>query len=162
MQATPLSLHRTFPLSWNILSCPSWANVSLTQRVSKCSLFRAGLVRVTSVVLNCYSASCFCSFLSAVCPWRSWASPVCTLCLVLLLRGLYYPGFKCLEAVLFSFSYILTLSGCFLVFPSIFMPMTAFSYQLLFLSFGIVSRFCVPSIFSELTVLWPFGQVLDT
>lgn len=56
----------------------------------------------------------------------------------------------------------LLFSGCFMVFSSIFIPMTAFLYQLLSLSFGIASLFCVPSIFSELTVLCPFGQVVDT
>lgn len=66
-----------------------------------------------SVVLNRYSASCFCSCLSAVCPWRSQASPARTLCTILLLRGLDYPGFKCLEAVLFSFSHVLTLLWVF-------------------------------------------------
>lgn len=35
-------------------------------------------------------------------------------------------------------------------------------FLMLFLSFGIVSPFCVPSIVSGLTVLCPFGQVLDT
>ena len=133
-------------------------NVSLAHRVSKRSLSWASLVRIRSAVLNCYSVFCFCPLLSALCPWRSRVSSACTLYPVLLLRGLYHPGYKFLEA-LFSFSYVLPILLWVFFFCSLpfFIPITAFSYQLLFLSFRTFSLFCVQSIFSELTVLCPFG-----
>ena len=46
--------------------------------------------------------------------------------------------------------------------PFSFLWLLSYTILMLFLSFGIVSLFCVPSIFSGLTVLCPFGQVLDT